>query len=74
MNDKGPFILCAFGLPQNAHEDDPQRAEATAWKLSAEFARQGLAARCTVTEGVTYCGMIGRGAHYSYTTMGEAVN
>ena len=74
MNDKGPFILCAFGLPQNAHEDDPQRAEAAARKLNAEFARQGLAARCTVTEGVTYCGMIGRGAHYSYTTMGEAVN
>jgi len=74
MNDKGPFILCAFGLPQNAHEDDPQRAEAAAWKLNAEFARQGLAARCTVTEGVTYCGMIGCGAHYSYTIMGEAVN
>ena len=74
MNDKGPFILCAFGLPQNAHEDDPQRAEAAARELDAEFRTAGVAARCVVTEGVTYCGMVGRGAHYSYTTMGEAVN
>jgi class 3 adenylate cyclase/tetratricopeptide (TPR) repeat protein len=74
MNDKGPFILCAFGLPQNAHEDDPQRAEAAAWALNAEFRAAGVAARCTVTEGIVYCGMIGRSDHYSYTTMGEAVN
>lgn len=74
MNDKGPFILCAFGLPQNVHEDDPQRAEAAARALALEFAAAGVAVRCTVTEGITYCGTIGRGAHLSYTTMGEAVN
>jgi class 3 adenylate cyclase/tetratricopeptide (TPR) repeat protein len=74
MNDKGPFILCAFGLPENTHEDDPKRAEAAARALYTELTAAGFAARCAVTEAISYCGMVGRGAHHSYTMMGEAIN
>ncbi len=74
MNDKGPFMLCAFGLPENTHEDDPKRAEAAARALYTELTAAGFTARCTATEGISYCGMVGRGAHHSYTMMGEAIN
>ncbi|MBR0829841.1 AAA family ATPase [Bradyrhizobium manausense] len=74
MNDKGPFLLCAFGLPQNSHENDPQRAQAAARDLHAQFRASDVATRCVVSEGVTYCGMVGGGIHHSYTAMGEAIN
>jgi hypothetical protein len=73
-SDKGPMAMIAFGLPYQAHDDDAVRAVRAAQDIQAALARQGLDARCTVTFGLAYCGVVGNRDRYAYTTMGDAVN
>ena len=73
-SDKGPMAMIAFGLPDQAHDDDAVRAVRAAQEIQAELARQGSDARCTVTFGLAHCGVVGNRDRYVYTTMGDAVN
>ena len=73
-SDKGPMAMIAFGLPDQAHDDDAVRAVRAAQEIQAALARRGLDARCTVTFGLAYCGVVGNRDRHVYTTMGDAVN
>lgn len=72
MNDKGPLILAAFGLPQTMHEDDPARAVMVAMELAGALGEQ-TTARVGIATGPAYCGCVGNDRRRAYTVMGEAV-
>jgi class 3 adenylate cyclase/tetratricopeptide (TPR) repeat protein len=74
MSDKGPMALIAFGLPDQAHDDDPIRAVRAAQEIVAALAGKKLPARGTVTFGLAYCGVIGNRDRHTYTAMGDTVN
>jgi class 3 adenylate cyclase len=73
-SDKGPMAMIAFGLPDQAHDDDAVRAVRAAQEIQLALARQGSDTRCTVTFGLAYCGVVGNRDRHVYTTMGDAVN
>ena len=74
MSDKGPMALIAFGLPDQAHDDDAIRAVRAAQEIVSALAGKNLPARGTVTFGLAYCGVIGNRDRHTYTAMGDTVN
>ena len=74
MNEKGPMVLAAFGLPNQAHEDDAARALAAAHELQNTLSVTGIVSRCAVTNGIAYCGVLGNNFRRTYTIMGDVVN
>jgi class 3 adenylate cyclase/tetratricopeptide (TPR) repeat protein len=75
MGDKGSKALVFFGAPEK-HENDEERAVAFALalrKLEKEMPWLG-GQRIGVSQGVTYCGVVGSPARKEYTVMGDAVN
>ena len=72
MSEKGPMVMAAFGVPDCAHADDPSRALAAALQVAVECA--GLGARCTVTSGTAFCGVVGNAVRRAFAPAGAAVN
>ena len=66
--------LAVFGLPGNAHKDDPRRASLTAFELQADISRLGLNVSIGAATGDAFCGAIGTDRRAEYTVLGEAVN
>lgn len=59
VDDKGPMLLAALGLPPLAHEDDAVRGVQAA--LAMQTALRGLGWRCAIgiTTGRAFCGSVG---------------
>ncbi len=74
VDDKGSNILCVWGIPGCAHEDDPARTLSAA--LAIQLALRDLKINCGigVTTGRLMCGLSGGGRRYEYTVAGDAVN
>ena len=74
VDDKGPMLLAALGLPPLAHEDDAVRGVQAA--LAMQAALRGLGWRCAIgiTTGRAFCGSVGNAARREYTMMGDMVN
>ena len=66
--------LAVFGLPGNAHKDDPRRAILAAFELQADVSRLGLNVSIGAATGDAFCGAIGTDRRAEYTVLGEAVN
>jgi class 3 adenylate cyclase len=66
--------LAVFGLPGNAHKDDPRRAFLTAFELQADVSRLGLNVSIGTATGDAFCGAIGTDRRAEYTVLGETVN
>src|SRR5215467_331419 len=74
MDDKGLTIVCAFGLPPFAHEDNSLRAAEAAMVISQKLAGLGLPSATGVATGNAFCGVYGSDRRRQYTTLGSAVN
>lgn len=70
MNEKGPMLLSAFGVPDCTHADDPSRA----LLVALDLVRATAGARCTVASGTAFCGVVGNAVRRAFTPNGEAVN
>lgn len=66
--------LAVFGLPGNAHKDDPRRTILAALELQADVSRLGLNASIGAATGDAFCGAIGTERRAEYTVLGESVN
>ena len=66
--------LAVFGLPGNAHKDDPRRAILAALELQADVTRLGLNVSIGAATGDAFCGAIGTDRRAEYTVLGESVN
>ncbi|MBS0643392.1 MAG: AAA family ATPase [Proteobacteria bacterium] len=74
MSDKGPMAMIVFGLPDQAHDDDPIRAVRVAQEISIALGDKGTPARCAVTFGPAYCGLIGNEERYAPGIIGDVTN
>ena len=74
VDDKGTNMLCVWGIPGRAHEDDPARALSAALALRAALRESQFICGIGVTTGRLMCGLSGGGPRYEYTVAGDAVN
>ena len=66
--------LAVFGLPGNAHKDDPRRACLAALELQTDVNQLGLNVSIGAATGDAFCGAIGTERRAEYTVLGESVN
>lgn len=70
----GDAAVVIFGAPV-AHEDDPQRALASALEIIARIQQfQGLQVSIGINTGEVVAGIVGNDKHREYTVIGDAVN
>ncbi len=74
MADKGATVLCGFGVPPLAHEDDPLRAVRAALDIVERIEALGIEVGVGVTTGQCFCGLVGSEERAEYTTLGRTVN
>jgi class 3 adenylate cyclase len=74
VDDKGPMLLAAFGLPPLAHEDDAVRGVQAAVVMQAALLDLGWRCAIGITTGHAFCGSVGNAARREYTLMGDMVN
>jgi hypothetical protein len=74
IDNKGPTLVAALGLPPLAHEDDPERGLQAALAIQAALDEMGFASAIGVTTGQALCGAVGGNARREYTMMGSIVN
>ena len=70
----GLQALSVYGLPGNAHKDDPRRAILAALELQDEVCKLGLHVSTGIATGDAFCGAIGTEQRAEYTVLGESVN
>jgi hypothetical protein len=73
-SEGGLLTLAVFGLPGNAHKDDPRRAILAGLELQADVSRIGMNVSIGIATGDVFCGAIGTDRRAEYTVLGEAVN
>jgi class 3 adenylate cyclase len=74
VDEKGPTLLAAFGLPPVAHEDDPLRGVQAALAIQAALQKLGQRVAIGITSGLVFCGAVGSTTRREYTVMGTTVN
>jgi class 3 adenylate cyclase/tetratricopeptide (TPR) repeat protein len=74
VDDKGPILIAALGLPPLAHEDDPVRGVRAALEMQAALQEMGMRSAIGVTTGQVFCGAVGSERRREYTMMGRVVN
>ncbi len=74
IDEKGAFLVAAFGLPPLSHEDDPARAVSAALGIQAAMLRHGASVSIGIATGQVFCGTIGNQLRSEYTVIGSAVN
>ncbi len=73
VDEKGPALVAAFGLPPRAHSDDPARAAMAALGIRAALGELGVSAALGVSTGEVFCGSVGHERRREYTLVGSAV-
>ncbi len=74
MDDKGLTAVCAFGLPPQAHENDPRRAVEAGIAMRDELASRGVSTSAGIATGTVFCGVYGSASRRQYTTLGSIIN
>ncbi|MBR0906607.1 AAA family ATPase [Bradyrhizobium liaoningense] len=74
MDDKGFSVSLAFGLPHQAHEDDPQRGVEAALAIANELKSAGVRSSIGIASGKLFCGDYGGRERREYCLMGPAIN
>ena len=74
MDDKGFSISLAFGLPRQAHEDDPERGIEAALEIFKELESTGVRISIGIASGKLFCGDYGGRERREYCLMGPAIN
>ena len=74
LADKGAALLCAFGVPPLAHEDNSLRAVNAALDIVRRLAAAGIRCGVGVTTGQCFCGLVGSDQRTEYTALGSPVN
>jgi predicted ATPase/class 3 adenylate cyclase len=74
VDDKGPMLLAALGLPPLAHEDDAVRGVQAALAMQAALRDLGWRCAIGITTGRAFCGSVGNATRREYTMMGDMVN
>jgi predicted ATPase/class 3 adenylate cyclase len=74
VDDKGPMLLAALGLPPLAHGDDPVRGVQAALAMQTALRDLGWRSAIGITTGRAFCGSVGNAVRREYTMMGDGVN
>lgn len=73
-DDKGCVIALVWGLPGQAHDDDPARAAQASTTIGRRLAEAGIASRAGVATGTVFCGACGGATRLIYTILGPTMN
>jgi class 3 adenylate cyclase/tetratricopeptide (TPR) repeat protein len=73
-DDKGVSLVAAFGLPPDAHENDPYRAIQAAWAMHEAITRAGLRPSIGVATGRVHCGVCGNDSRRQYSLVGPTLS
>jgi hypothetical protein len=73
-DDKGTVLIGIFGLPLQAHEDDPERALRAAIEVLAELRGRGVSVSVGVTSGLAHSGLYEAGDRRQYMVSGSVMN
>ena len=74
VDDKGPVLLAAFGLPPMAHEDDTVRGVMAALEVQGALCQLGLRSTVGIGTGQVFCGPVGSDVRCEYAIHGNVVN
>jgi len=74
QDDKGLIGVLCFGLPPHIHEDDADRAVASAFELQERLEAIGLTASIGITAGRVFSGIRGSDRRCEYSITGSVVN
>lgn len=74
VDDKGPTMMAALGLPPLAHEDDAVRGVCAALDMRSALRDVGVRCAIGITTGQVFCGAVGSTRRREYTMMGDVVN
>lgn len=75
LADRGAIAaICLFGLPPNAHADDPARAILAALALERRLATLQFRADIGVTTGRVFCTIHGNAGQAEFAVAGPAIN
>ncbi|KAJ3330454.1 hypothetical protein HDU91_003571, partial [Kappamyces sp. JEL0680] len=74
VDDKGAAILCFFGLPPLAHENDSKLGIAAGIEIREKFADMFEEFSMGITTGVVSFGGVGATGRAEYAVMGDAIN
>jgi class 3 adenylate cyclase len=73
-DDKGVSLVAAFGLPPDAHENDPYRAIQAGWAMHNAISRAGLRPSIGVATGRVHCGVCGNDSRHQYSLVGPTIS
>jgi adenylate cyclase 10 len=74
IQDKGSTMVCVFGLPPHAHENDPARGILCALQLRELLEPIKVTLSIGITSGIAYCGIVGSSQRCEYSVLGDTVN
>lgn len=74
VDDKGTNMLCVWGIPGRAHEDDAVRAVLSGAAIADAIRGLGHDCGVGIATGRVLCGPSGGGGRYEYTVTGDTVN
>ena len=72
--DTGVVAIAFFGVRGHSFEDNEYRAAHVALAIVSALKRYDLRAKCGVTVGVGFCGLVGAPNRCEYAVMGPSVN
>jgi class 3 adenylate cyclase len=75
MDDKGSTLICIWGLPPFAHEDDATRATVCAINMRRELDNIDCWCNIGIATGIPFAGVVGTsGSRKEYSVLGDVVN
>ena len=77
MDDKGSTLICIFGLPPYAHDDDASRAIFTGFNMIKALQKIDRKMYCNIgiASGECFSGIVGgSGSRKEFSVMGDIVN
>ena len=74
VDEKGPAVLAAFGLPGLAHPDDAVRAVHAAWEIQRSVRELEARSAIGICTGRAFCGALGNARRREYTIIGDVAN